>query len=61
MPHVVTYKLRKRLCPIWFSVVLPKEYFLGRRDDPDTGCFWRLGASGPRINKFFPTVWVGLG
>lgn len=60
-PHRVTYKLRKRLRPIWSSVVLPRECFLGERDDQDTGCFRRVGALSLRINRFLPTIWVGLG
>lgn len=60
--HGVTFKLRKRLCPIWLSAVFPRECSLGGRDDQDTGYFWGLRTPGPRINKFIHIViWMGFG
>lgn len=61
MSHGVTFKLRKRLCLIWLSVVFPRECFLGGRDDQDTGYFLRLRTPGPRISKFFPMIGMGFG
>lgn len=61
LPHVVTYKPRKRLCPVWCSLVLPRERFLGGRGVLHTGHFRGVRAQDIRINGFFPMTWVGLG